>query len=513
MFESLKRAFKRLFVKKSNDTSDHDENAVSIPNTLGLVESRELESGERIIALNIRSSDYSITIPANIPLPVTITSNGSTVVLSSSELPVNIVHYDDSDNEESIQENLPEYTFEPVIQISDLIYNPSLYVTDNINTLINGERCFDLLSKLTIEEVVVAQNLPNISIYATNYLNEVRFNIVTYVKPFINNYKKLFDILSNVDNIDSNKGYISGSVVIQAICGRKFFNDNDDQDIDIYLVERKSPKYSTILKTDTQLFKLLKFLIDEEGYENTKTQFSGLNSINTYFMLVKGNRKIDVIIDRLSMDEIIADFYATHVMNYYDPLRDAIYGVRPLKTAKNISYIADIFLHRYRTNYNNNFTNEFRPIHTYINKDVFIKNNQILTRDRVTDEINIVDVESLADDSNINNSEISSNLQSNSNDTTSVSTDILENGLDYYRFFKKYSEYFKYKKIEGILKYKQRGFEFRPYKQIDELPQQTDFRIFNPRRRIESQIMSSATWNIVRNNYVKKVEWTTRIDI
>lgn len=519
--------------------------------------------------INIQFSDdrTHVTVPANMPVPITLSIVNNIGIISTLNLNTNVNNGSDSINiptqnseNDSVQtglvnqvinqvlrqqsvlnensdedvgrdsdedivgpnvEALPEYTETDVIQVTNLICSPHNYITDIVQDVINGRWDSEMLGNLDINDAIVLQNLPDVDIDAVQYfLNNVRFNIATYVKPFINNYKKLFEILSTEYDNDEYRGYISGSVVIQTICGKKFFTEDEPQDIDIYLTDRDFPKYSKILKDDMQLFILLKFLIDEEGYENVPTQFSGINSINTYFKLEKGNKKIDIIIDSHNIKSVIADFYATHVMNYFDPIANAIYGVRPFAAAKNISYIADDFLTRYRSDYNVEFLNEFQPIYTRVNRDVFERNNRILTRDRITDEVTITNVNYPDGSSSIDNAEITNTISNldidgESNEDSNIENinqDMIENGLDMYRFLKKYSEYYKFKKIEGILKYKKRGYIFKPWYKINEYIQDTEYD-FNSHMRRNNIVLSNRYYNdSIVDKAFKKVHWTKCIE-
>lgn len=235
-------------------------------------------------------------------------------------------------------------------------------------------------------------------------------NRIIDVSPFITNLTKFFQIIKN-DNI-----YISGSTVLQSITKEKY-----NGDLDIYFTKRPNKKYEEKqVKNDKVLFDLLMFLRDEEGYTSEKTQFTGICSINTYFKLTRFNsegieQKIDIIIDRECIQSIISKFYATHVMNYYNLDDNKIYSVRPTATAKKISYICDWFLTKYRNDYNDEFVNEFRDNRNHSH--------------------------------NYNTTFKAENFESDN--------------------LAAYSEYFKYKKIDSILKYKLRGFTFQSYSKID----------------------------------------------
>lgn len=251
-----------------------------------------------------------------------------------------------------------------------------------------------------------------------NYNNR-HHDIRQYLRPFVN------DIDTFLSMIKYNDIYISGSTVIQTILGYSF---NANTDLDIYFTIRNNPKYSTkTIKDDDVLFRVIKHLIEKENYKSETTQFTGVCSLNTYFKLVKDNgRKIDIIIEADDIKEVVKRFYATHTMNYYDPDTDKILSLRPYALQNHISYLSDWFLGKYFMRRENFGKMNSLTVNSYAEraKDLLEKKNQNV----ISAAINNIHVEG---------------------EVLSVADE-----------FDKYSIYFKFKKIEALMKYNKRGFEF-----------------------------------------------------
>lgn len=317
-------------------------------------------------------------------------------------------------------------------------YTPS---ADILSPVVDWTRVLDvnILDNLKPEELIA---LKNVSVHqSTKAYMETKFNIKTYIAPFITNISRFLEIIkdsSTSNRLNRKKDiYISGSVVMQAIMGKTFNMDNisnNSMDMDIYVTSRDAPKYAVVVKEDKYLFKMLKFLIEEEHYTNTVTQFTGVCSINTYFKLVKGNKKIDIIIESNSIKQVLSKFYAVHTMNYYDPTADKIYSVRPTALVNKVSHICDYFLREYRENYNIDFDNEFSPRSIMDNP---------LPIDTITDEIR-------------HDNPSRSNRFEDQYRGPPVRDELI-----------RHSEYFKFKKIEAVLKYRSRGFTFKDWSHIN----------------------------------------------
>jgi hypothetical protein len=396
---------------------ENDESLIDTKNKI--ITNVEILNSMYIINIKVSDKINTITLPVHIFPNHNYDDNGKRIEITELEL----INGTDYHTLGRIKE-CPKYYLYPALK--------QITLDKNINKYI--------LNSLPIQDLLVLQNLNHTNIQIHDYLRN-RFDIKNYIKPFIKDIDQLFNIM--VDG----KMYLSGSTVLQAIIGKSFFNPNDPQDLDIYLPDRFNPKYSTMINNDEYLFKLLKFLISSEGYVNDITPFTGRNSLNTYFKLTKGNKKIDIIIDNKDIQEIVREFYSSHVMNYYNPSTNTICSVRPYATFNHLSFITDKFLREYKTDYMVEFENEFSP--KFIDVD---ETNQQLE--------NIKTINKAIKSSN-NYNEAVTKLQSLKTVTKTVEIHEYKSKDE----FKQYSTYFKFKKIEAIIKYKNRGFIFKDWSQ------------------------------------------------
>lgn len=165
----------------------------------------------------------------------------------------------------------------------------------------------------------------------------IRRNIFSRISQFVDNTTSFVQILRN------NKVCISGSVALQCLLGENYEN----HDLDLYLcidniydtqIFSELTSFSdTLLHPRMSSVKcIMDYLVKFERYE---VHFFASSSYSPCISLIRDNKKIDLIsVPYHSIERIISQFYATHVMNFFSLADNTLYSLLPNSALNHKSF-------------------------------------------------------------------------------------------------------------------------------------------------------------------------------